>query len=214
MHDRAVAPGQIALQFINVAERASPPRDYRFDFGLVIGDEIERGYRRVVADMRTVAGADDHGGGARLVENPSAGDRRDIRPVAIRDAPQRPQQLLKQTPAAEIVDDQLVFDERAVFERRRRLQGAEPTIAEEAAGHRAVAEQPDAAFGAERGEAARRPLVEHGILHLHARYLRARGEDIAQVRRIEIGEAEKPDLAGAPHLVQRANRVDQAGRRI
>src|SRR6202042_519249 len=97
MHDRAVAPGQIALQLINVAERALPSRDYRFDFGLVLGEEIERGYRGVVAD-----------------------------------APRRPQQLRKQPPAAEIVDDKLVFHQRAVFARRRRLRGAEPTVAEEA----------------------------------------------------------------------------------
>ncbi len=111
--------------------------------------------------VRLVAGADDDGRDLRLVEHPGAGDGGDVDAVAVGDRLQRPEQCLEQIPAAEIVDDQLVFDQRAVFERRGGLGRAEPSVAEEAAGHRAVAEEADAVFRGECRKAVARPLVEH-----------------------------------------------------
>ncbi len=78
------------------------------------------------------------------VENEPAGHGGDIDPVPVRDGPAGPQQILEQRPAAEIVDDELVFGERAVLEFARRLRLPQPAVAQKAARHRAVAEQHDA----------------------------------------------------------------------
>ena len=80
--------------------------------------------------MRAVARADDHRRDRRPVEHGAARDRGDVDAVAVGDRAQRREQLLEQRPAAEIVDDQLVFGERAVLEGRLRLGRAEPAVGE------------------------------------------------------------------------------------
>ena len=88
--------------------------------------------------------------------------------MAIGDPAERPEQLLEQVPAAEIVDDQLVLGERPVLEGRPRLRRAEPAVGEEPAGDRAVAEEVDAVPPAEVDEAVFRPIVDQRILDLQA----------------------------------------------
>ena len=70
-------------------------------------------------------------------------------------------------PAAEIVDDQLVLDQRAV----RQLAGlrrTEPALGEEAAGQGAVAQQLHAALSGRAAPAVLGPAIEQRVLHLHA----------------------------------------------
>ena len=125
---------------------------------------------------------------------------------------QRAQQLLEQVPAAEIVDDQLVFDERAVLERRpaARARRASGRPGSRPPPCRSRAAQTPCAR-AERGEAVLRPLVEQRILHLHATISGTPASRIARdMRRVEIGAAEMADLAGAPHLVEPAKRLEPA----
>ena len=77
---------------------------------------------------------------ARPREHGRARHGRDVDAVPIGYPAQGLEQGLEQVPAAEIVDDELVFDERAVLERLGWLGGAQPFVAKETAGHRAVAQ--------------------------------------------------------------------------
>ena len=56
------------------------------------------------------------------------------------DRPQAGQQLLEQRPPPEIVDDQLVFDQRSVGDSAHRFRRSQPALRQETAGDRTVAE--------------------------------------------------------------------------
>ena len=57
-----------------------------------------------------------------------------------RDAAQRQQQLLEQVPAAEIVDDQFVLDQRPVGQFAAGLAPSGPALRKKTAGDRAIAD--------------------------------------------------------------------------
>ena len=142
-------PCAVALQRVDVARGATALRDDRCDPRPVLGVKCDVHDPGIGKGVRLIAGADDDGRDLRLLEHPGAGDGGDIDPMAIADCLQGLKQLLEKIPATKVVDDQLVFDQRPVFERHFRLRDAEPSVAEKAAGHRAVAEEADAVF---RGE--------------------------------------------------------------
>ena len=120
-HDRAVAAVAVALERIDVAlERslAEPaPRRSRRDPASV---SARSAIARLAARCDAVARADDDGR-----RPPAASSIAALATVAMslpwRSAMRRSvaQQLLEQRPAAEIVDDQLVFGQRAVLEAAR-----------------------------------------------------------------------------------------------
>ena len=122
--------------------------------------------------------ADDHARDAGPIEDPPDGDGADRRLVARGDPAERGEHLLETIPSAELVDDESIFDERTVFERWRRIWGAEVTIREKTAGHGTVAEQSDAISDTLRGKTRGRPAVENRILHLMRGNGRAGGNDL------------------------------------
>src|SRR5207253_4000697 len=91
-------------------------------------------------------GADDATGHARPPERPSDRDLADADAVAVAHRLQRPEQPLEQIPAAELLDDELVFGERSVLERPFGLRLAEPGLGEEAAEQMAIGQKLDAAL--------------------------------------------------------------------
>ena len=123
----------------------------------------------------------------RPVEHVTARHGGDVDAVAIRDAAAGGQERLEQGPAAEIVDDELVFRERAVFGFARWFRRAEPAVAEEAARHRSVTEQRHVVGAAQRRQAVLRAGVEQGILGLHRDQRHAGVEDRTGVGDIEVG---------------------------
>ena len=66
----------------------------------------------------------------------------------------------KQRPAAELLDDQVIFGERAVLVRKRRLRHAEPALGQEPSCDRSVAEERDAARLTRHRHRCRRPVVQ------------------------------------------------------
>ena len=167
LHDRAVAAGAVALEREDVAcrslRRASTRRSRRDrprSVERVMSATLAARCARLRAPTITAATI-GRSSMARLATVAMS------RTVAVGDPAERPQQCLEQRPAAEIVDDQLVFGERAVLEGRLRLRRAEPAVAEEPAGDRAVAEKLDAVPPAEVDQPVLRPSVEQRILHLH-----------------------------------------------
>jgi len=114
-----------------------------------------------VVEIRGVACADDRAGDAGFVEDVPDRDARDADAMARRDRIEHGQQLLESAPAAEVVDDQPILDQRAIGKGRVGLGRAEPALSDEAPRERPVAEKPDAVRGAERGQAVLGPAIEH-----------------------------------------------------
>ena len=81
---------------------------------------------------------------------------------------------------------------------------------EKSAGERAVAQQRHSPFATERGHAAGRPPVEQRVLHLVRRNRHARVENVAESRRVEIGQTDEPDFPRALEIGQPAGHLDVA----
>ena len=100
---------------------------------------------------------------------------------------------------------------RLYFERLQsaislRLRLAQPFLGEKAAAERAVGEQLDALLAAERREVAGRAAVDQREGHLVGGERNAVGERDAQMRGVEIGDADRADqplLLQLRHLMQR-----------
>ena len=116
--------------------------------------------------MLPVTGADNDAGDPRLLQHVAGGDLGDTYPVFVGDRAQLPQQLLKSSVAAELVDDEAVFDQRAVLQGASLLGSIQVAIAEEAAGDGPVTEQGDVVAGGQLRQVGGRAPVEHRILHL------------------------------------------------
>jgi len=139
--------------------------------------------------------ADDDGADLRPVQYPAGGDRADCRPVLPGDRRERLHQLLEQRPTAELVDDEPVFDQRAVDEFVSRIAGAEPTLGQEAAGKCSITQHLHAVPGAPAREGARRPVVEQGILDLCRNEVETCVDERLHRRLAPIADAEQPDLS-------------------
>src|SRR6185503_15182463 len=101
------------------------------------------------------------------IEHGTAGNRGKVGAMAIGDPAQYSQQLLEKRPAAEVVDDQLVFSQRAILERIMGLGDAKPAIREEATGDRAVTQELDVVLPAKVHQSVLWPTVDKRILDLH-----------------------------------------------
>ena len=122
--------------------------------------------------------------------------------TGVGDDPQRAEQMLEQVPAAEIIDDQLVFGERAVLEGRLWFGLPQPAVGDETAGHRAIAKEMDIVLAAELDKAIFRARIDQRILHLHAGKRKARGDEFARMRGVEIRAPEQVDLADLVQLLE------------
>src|SRR5215217_1055809 len=103
--------------------------------------------------------------------------------------------MLEEVPAADIIDDKLVFRQRAIFERETRLGTAEPIIAQKSTGNRTITQNMHAVIAAQGDQPMLRPLIQQGILNLHADERHAGVQQRGALRRIEIGPADETDLA-------------------
>src|SRR3954454_6005991 len=126
-------PGAVALERVDVAHRPGPMCQDGIDLSMVARRQAEPADMQVRREVCPVASPDDHRRDSRLFEHPSAGDRRDGGIVALCDRGQGSKQRLEQAPAAEIVDDELVLRQRAVFERTFWFGLTKPPLADETA---------------------------------------------------------------------------------
>src|SRR5918994_1584622 len=127
-HDRAMAAGSVTLQRIDIAGERLCRSQHSVNARHVTGRQRDVGYRKVGGEMGAVARPDDYASYSRAPQHGSTRHRRHVGLVAIGDVPQSLEQRLEQVPAAEVVDDELVFDERAVFQRLLGLGNAKPTV--------------------------------------------------------------------------------------
>ena len=116
-------------------------RDDRGDPRPVLGVERDIHDLRIGKGMRLIAGADDDGRDLRLLQHPGAGDGGDVDAVAVADRLQGPKQCWKrsQPPKSSMISLYLTSER---FSSGVSGSGdAKPFVAEEAAGHRTVAEE-------------------------------------------------------------------------
>ena len=116
-HDRAVAAVAVALQRVDVAFEVVGLRQHGVDLGLILLRSARRskwrGWRRDGTRLRAptmTAATAFFGSMAALATVAMSTPCRSAIPRSV------PEQRLEKIPAAEIVDDQLVFDQRAVLE--------------------------------------------------------------------------------------------------
>ena len=211
-HDRAVAAGAIALQFIDVSDRPAPlgsrplstsqrPRSVsaRPDGGDVGGK------------MRARCRADNHGGDAGIIQDQPARDASDICAVTVGDAAQERRAIpgtYAQPPKSSMMSLYLTSERLASGP----SGSATPSQRSDrkSARHRAVAEKSDVSRAAQLGEAVLRTTVEHGILHLHGRERYVGSDNLAHMRGVEIRAADKSHLARAAEFVEPAKRLQPA----
>src|SRR5262252_6155208 len=101
--------------------------------------------------------------------------------MPVGDPAQRGEQLLKKRPVAELVDDEFVFRQRPIGERPMRLLRAEPSVRQESAGDRPVAQEAYAMGLAKRGEAVFGTAVDERILRLHRHKRDAGAENLVDM---------------------------------
>src|SRR6188472_1240364 len=115
-------------------------RQHSVDLGLVLSCQNDARYGEVGGKMGAVASTDDDSRDGLFRQHGGTCGGGDVDAVPVGNFAQSHQQCLEKIPAAEIVDDQFVFDQRAVLEGILWFRLTEPAIAEKAACHRAVAE--------------------------------------------------------------------------
>ena len=156
--------------------------------------------------------ADDHRRDGRMIERPARRHIGDRDAVLLRDRVERAEDRLECAPAAGGVDEALVFHLAPVGDLiARRLRPAEPALGHQAAGERAVGEQPNAVLEAEGAHLARRAAIEEREAHLIADDGNAVLHQHAQVGRVEIGDAEMADEPFAAQRVETLHRVEIGG---
>ena len=160
--------------------------------------------------MTRVAGADQRQRNLGLVEHVAGGDRRDAAGMFLRDAVQHAQQPLERLPAAEVLDDQPVLDQRTVGQLAGRRRLPEPPLRQEAAGDGAVAEQMHAMRPAQLDHAVLGPVIEQRVLELVAEQRNAGLDDPSKPGHVEVRGADVRELAGALAILQPRQRPQAA----
>src|SRR5215212_649058 len=116
--------------------------------------------------------------------------------------------MLEEVPAAAIIDDKLVFRQRAIFERETRLGTTEPIIAQKSTGNRTITQEMHAPITAQGDHAVLRPVVQQGILNLHAHERHAGVQQRSALGGVEVRAADETDLALPLKLGQPEGAVD------
>ncbi len=119
-----------------------------------------------VGEVALIARADDRPGNTGLVEDPSDRDGANRHPLLRCGNVQGVEQRLQVVPPAAFVDDQPVFDERAILERLGWRGLAAPLLGKEPARQRAIGKQRDSVRGTERSHFSSRPSIEQRVLQL------------------------------------------------
>ena len=153
--------------------------------------------------------ADDDGGDRRLLQDPAARDVGDRDAVAVRHLGERSQDGLQHGPAADRVDEALVLHLAPVADRGG-LGLADPAVAEEAAGQRAVGQEPDPALQAEPAHLLAGAPVQEREADLVGHDREAVDDQQPEMVRVEIGHAQMGDAAFALELGQPAHGVEIA----
>src|SRR5215213_3239184 len=91
--------------------------------------------------MARISSADNNGRDLRTIQHGPACHGGDIDAMPVGDRSEHAQQVLKEVPAAAIIDYELVFRQRAIFERETRRGTAEPVIAQESTGNRTITQE-------------------------------------------------------------------------
>src|SRR5215203_2140893 len=130
-----------ALELIHLATRSRRGSVNRGNRVTVRAGELKCQRGRDRRQMPGVPRTDDDTGDAWLIENPAHRDSADAGPMTGANVAQPTKQALEQFPAAELLDDQSILDQRAILERAGRDCGVQPPLGEEPSGERAVTEQ-------------------------------------------------------------------------
>src|SRR5579863_5467622 len=128
-HNRSMRPCAVPLQRVDVARQVAGFTDRGFDLVAIRVRQGQRRNRQISLKMRSIACADDYRRDPLALQRGRACNARDVDPVAICDAAQDREQALKQSPSAELLDDEPVFDQRSVFQLAARRRRAKPFVA-------------------------------------------------------------------------------------
>jgi hypothetical protein len=120
------------------------------------------------------------------------------------------QQLLEQSPAPEVIDDQLIFDQRAVGKRTAGVRPPQPALRQKPAAYGAVAQHRYSTIAAQSHHGRLRPVVDERILQLVRPDGHTGREQLFEVRRIEIRDADARNLAGALQSLKLESRLHVA----
>ena len=116
----------------------------------------------------------------------------------------------RQRPAARGVDEAPILQLAPVRDRGG-LGRAQPALRQKAAAERAEGQQLHAKLGADRAHPPRRPAVEQREAHLVGRDLDAVPDQEAQMRGVEIGDAERADQPVRAQARELRHRVEIGG---
>ena len=95
---------------------------------MVLWFELQPEHGQRLADPVCITGPYDRRGHRRLFQHPARGHSCNRHPVPLADVLERAQQRLKRDPAAELVDHQLVLDQRAIGDAAERFILSEPAL--------------------------------------------------------------------------------------
>src|SRR3569833_123473 len=144
LHDAAVAPLPIAFQCENIPFRSEVTLGNSVNRGQVGEIELYCTNTGVGVQMRCVGCTNNDRRDPGALQHNAGCHGGDVAGVLIGDAAQDSQQLLEQVPAAEIINDQLVFDQRPVGELLAGLGLAQPAVREKAPRNCSITQQSDA----------------------------------------------------------------------
>ena len=204
---------RLAVLVAAIAGNRLQRRQRGADLGAVVIGERQRKEPKRIVDVLTFAetGADDDARHAGLIEDEAARDVGDRNAMARGHRRGRLQHALQRAPPAGHPQETAVLHLRPRGEALPvRLRRAEPAFGEPAAGQRAVRQQLHAVLDAEGRQAPRRALIEQRERHLVRHDVDAARDDDAQVRGVEVGQAEVTDQALGLQLLQVEQRFEPA----
>ena len=203
--------GRPAVLVAAVAGDAGGLREGGVDARTILLVEREGEQAQIVGPVLALAQprADDDGGDRRLLQDPAGRDIGDRDAVAARHLGQRGQHGLQHGPAADGVDEAPVLHLAPVADRGG-LGLADPAVAEEAAGQRAVGEQPDPALQAEPAHLLAGAPIQQREADLVGHDRKAVDDQQPKMVGVEIGHAQMGDAALALELSQPAHGVEIA----
>src|SRR4051812_10748821 len=145
--------------------------------------------------MRRVGCTNNDGGDSFALQHGSRGYSSNIAGVLVSDFAQGAQQLLEKIPAAEIINDQLVFDQRTVGDPVSRLGPVQPTVRQEPAGDSSITQQSDTPGLTGLDHAVQRASIQKRVLQLMCDHRNSRVQQLHQAWNIEVGYTNVRDLA-------------------
>src|SRR5207237_1459636 len=118
----------VTLEFVDVPLRTPAAVRHRRDGCPIFGLEAQSVNARVSRQVSRARGPDDSRSNLRQVEHGTSCHGGDVGAALARNARKVRQQLLEQSPASEVIDDQLVFGQGPVRKRGGGLWPAKPVL--------------------------------------------------------------------------------------